>query len=145
MIIVINKTMNKRNTVQKELIANIVELSCDHPTAEMVYYKAKEELPSISLGTVYRVLKELVADGRVVELCFAGMPSRYDKTLHAHAHLCCKNCGKIVDVEYDNSKFLLEVLYNSDTIIDEAHITLTGLCEDCKTQLYGKNRFGEKI
>lgn len=126
--------MNKRNTVQKELIAKIVHESCDHPTAEMVYSKAKEELPTISLGTVYRILKELVADGRVVELCFAGMPSRYDKTLHAHAHLCCKNCGKIVDIEYDNSKFLLEVLKKGDTIIDEAQITLTGLCAECKTK-----------
>lgn len=125
--------MNKRNTVQKELIAKIVHASCDHPTAEMVYSRAKEELPSISLGTVYRILKDLAQDGRVVELSFQGMPSRYDKTLHAHAHLCCKNCGKIVDIEYDNSKFLLEVLSNSGTIIDEAQITLTGLCGECKT------------
>lgn len=126
--------MNKRNTIQKELIAKIVQSSCDHPTAEMVYSKAKEKLPSISLGTVYRILKELVLDGRVIELCFQGMPSRYDKTLHTHAHLCCKNCGKIVDIEYDNSKFLLEVLKKGDTIIDEVQITLTGICADCKSK-----------
>lgn len=123
--------INKRNTVQKQLIARIVETSCDHPTAEMVYNRAKRELPNISLGTVYRVLNALVEENRAVELSFANAPSRFDKTLHPHAHLCCEKCGKIVDIMYDESKSVDDVLINGRNVINSANITLTGICEDC--------------
>lgn len=57
--------MATRNTHQKEVIARIVKASCDHPTAEMVLDKAKEEIPALSLGTVYRVLKDMVKTARL--------------------------------------------------------------------------------
>lgn len=123
--------MNKRNTIQKELIARIVQTSCDHPSAETVYSRAKKELPNISLGTVYRVLNALVKENRAVELSFANSPSRFDKTLQPHAHLCCVKCGKIVDIMYDESKCISDVLENRNIVINSANITLTGICEEC--------------
>ena len=38
-----------RNTIQKDAVARIVCSSCDHPTAETVYSRARAELPNISL------------------------------------------------------------------------------------------------
>ena len=49
-----------RNTKQKDLILKIINNSCTHPNANEVYEKAREELPNISLGTVYRNLADLL-------------------------------------------------------------------------------------
>ena len=58
----------KRNTRQKAVVFQVVRDSNDHPTAEVVYERAKKELPTISLGTVYRILKELVSEGKIKEI-----------------------------------------------------------------------------
>ena len=62
------KIAKKRNTKQKAIVYQIVKSSYDHPTAEKVYERAKREISSISLGTVYRILKELVSEGKIGEI-----------------------------------------------------------------------------
>ncbi|HEY6330824.1 MAG TPA: transcriptional repressor, partial [Blastocatellia bacterium] len=39
---------------QRSLVHQIVESAHDHPTAQVVFERARKEKPSISLGTVYR-------------------------------------------------------------------------------------------
>ena len=51
-----------RNTKQKEIILNIVNNSSNHLNANSIYLKAKEVMPNISLGTVYRNLNNLVLE-----------------------------------------------------------------------------------
>ena len=41
-----------RNSIQRNLVYDIIQVSCDHPTADMVYLRAKQTMPKISLGTV---------------------------------------------------------------------------------------------
>lgn len=50
-------------TRQRQLIYNIIQRADDHPTAEMIYARAKAEMPSIAFGTVYRNLKLMVDAG----------------------------------------------------------------------------------
>ena len=52
-----------KRSVQRELIRNNLAHRTDHPTADMVYQSIREELPNISLGTVYRNLRFLVDQG----------------------------------------------------------------------------------
>ncbi len=122
----------KRNTVQKQLVRRVVLASCDHPTAESVYLSARRELPTISLGTVYRVLHELVEDGEVVEIPV--IPSRFDKTLSAHAHLVCEKCGKVYDVPLDVDKVLGAADKGSAHRLTGATVTFQGICESCSAQ-----------
>ncbi len=48
-----------RRSRQRELVLAIVRSTMDHPTADWVYRQARRRLPRISLGTVYRNLKQL--------------------------------------------------------------------------------------
>jgi Fe2+ or Zn2+ uptake regulation protein len=64
----LEKTKRKRNTRQKAVVYQIVKSSHDHPTAEKIYERAKKEIPKISLGTVYRILKELAEEGKIREI-----------------------------------------------------------------------------
>ena len=106
--------MNKRNTIQKETVARIVKEACDHPTAEMVFEKAKVELPNISLGTVYRILKDMAHEGELREVVCKDAPSRFDKTTMDHAHFTCVQCGGVDDVfiNTDNECRLAILLQN---------------------------------
>ena len=59
-----------RNSIQRNLVYDIIQVSCDHPTADMVYLRAKQTMPKISLGTVYRNLNELVELGKILRINF---------------------------------------------------------------------------
>lgn len=55
-------------TRQRQLIYNIIQRADDHPTAEMIYARAKAEMPSIAFGTVYRNLKLMVDAGEILHI-----------------------------------------------------------------------------
>jgi Fur family ferric uptake transcriptional regulator/Fur family peroxide stress response transcriptional regulator len=54
-----------RFSSQREIIREIVESTNAHPTADWIYTKAKKRLPNLSLGTVYRNLKQLDEEGTI--------------------------------------------------------------------------------
>ncbi len=124
--------MKTRRTVQKDVVSAIVFDAHDHPTAEEVYKLAKEALPSISLGTVYRILKQLVSDGAVIEHAQEGAPSRFDGNITPHAHFVCEKCGKYVDIQIDLATILSGLHCENGEQIDSVSISLKGLCADCK-------------
>lgn len=124
--------MATRNTHQKEVIARIVKESCDHPTAEMVLEKARVELPALSLGTVYRVLKDMAKNGEIREVVCKDAPSRFDKTTVNHGHFTCVKCGKVKDVFFNLDKIDKSIVDFGDDIVLESQIFFRGICSDCK-------------
>lgn len=124
--------MSTRNTHQKEVIARIVKESCDHPTAEMVLEKARVELPALSLGTVYRVLKDMAKNGEIREVVCKDAPSRFDKTTVNHGHFTCVKCGKVKDVFFNIDKIDKSIVDFGDDIVLESQIFFRGICSDCK-------------
>ena len=86
----------KRFSKQRELIYEAVRGTTEHPTAETVYNWLKPENPSLSLGTVYRNLNQLVEEGNVQRLPFP--VERYDANTDPHAHFMCRTCGNVYDL-----------------------------------------------
>src|SRR5712692_4345695 len=68
-----------------------------HPTAESVHRLVRRRLPRVSLGTAYRNLRLLVAEGLAAEI--PGPHARFDANMDAHHHFTCVRCGRIVDVD----------------------------------------------
>ncbi len=123
-----------RKTRQKETILRILRANNCHPTAGWIYEQVKQELPHISLGTVYRDLKALKQAGEIAELGLAGRLGRFDGNNRNHYHFQCQKCGRIFDIaqpvstELDNQiagKTGFDVLYH--------HLEFYGLCLDCKS------------
>lgn len=121
-----------RNTRQKEVIARVVMDACDHPTADTVLERARAEMPSLSLGTVYRVLKDMVRNGEISEVVCKDAPSRFDKTTANHAHFTCVKCGKLKDVFFDLDKFDKSVVDFDKDVVLESQLIFRGICADCK-------------
>ena len=119
-----------RYSRQRELIIEIIKGRKDHPTADIIYYSARQLEPNISLGTVYRNLKQLADDGVILTLETEDKRLHYDGDTSRHSHFVCNGCGKIIDL------FKPASVPNE---IEEAGLRVTGekcvyygLCGNCQ-------------
>ena len=85
-------------TRQRELIYSIVTAAPEHRTAEEIYDLAREQMPSLARGTVYRNLGILVEEGQLRRLETPHSPARYDRESRPHPHLVCQQCGRVEDL-----------------------------------------------
>ena len=120
-----------RFSKQRDLILNIVQDTRTHPTADYVYEKARNELPNVSLGTVYRNLGQLVESNQLKSLNIDGT-IHYDAFLDEHQHFQCKTCNRVFDIELNTKDFVSKVESNTNHIIDGCQIYLVGICNDCQ-------------
>lgn len=87
-----------RSTRQREHIYKVLMAQRDHPSADEVYARAKKELPTISLATVYNCLETLVACGLVKRLNYERESSRYCPNDGDHAHFMDEKTGRVYDI-----------------------------------------------
>ena len=119
-------------TKQRKLVLTIVENSRDHLTAEEVFFLAKQEMPNIALGTVYRNLNILVDEGILRRLSIAGHPDRFDNTRVEHEHLICKCCGKLEDFKMEGIReMLMEATGGS---VENYELNAYYVCGECQKQ-----------
>jgi len=86
-----------RLTEPRRLILEVVRASAAHPSAAVVYARVRRRLPRVSLGTVYRNLRMLAAQGLLRERA-DGTGLRFDGNTAPHDHFTCVVCGRIFDV-----------------------------------------------
>ena len=117
---------------QREEIIEVLKNSYDHPTAEEIYEKVKENKSTSSRGTVYRNLKSLVEKKVVIKISISDSPDRYDYIREEHNHFICTNCKKVIDFEYNfKIEALKKQLKPKIHTIDSSTITICGICKDC--------------
>ena len=117
-------------TKQKKLVLDIIENSHKHPTAEEVFFEARQQMPNIALGTVYRNLNALVDEGFVRRITLSGTPDRFDIAKCDHDHLVCQKCGKLKDVFL--SGIVDEIKNISGDEIISYELNAYYICDNCK-------------
>jgi len=86
-----------RLTRPRRIILEVVRATDVHPSASAVYAQVRRRLPRVSLGTVYRNLRRLAAEGLVQERAEpTGL--RFDGNTAPHDHFTCVSCGRVLDV-----------------------------------------------
>jgi Fur family peroxide stress response transcriptional regulator len=121
-----------RLTDQRRAILEALLQAEHHPTAEWIYGQVKNDLPGLSLGSVYRNLRVLVDQGLVKENKYQDGVTRYCTNLEPHHHLFCTECGRVEDVEVDidgNLRNTLEQEHNF--VIRSMYIEFRGVCSEC--------------
>lgn len=116
---------------QKEVVYTVVNSSCDHPTAELVAFRAKQLMPSINLATVYRNLTALEKENRIIRI-HSDKGDRFDKTLCHHAHFKCDKCGEFFDILGIDLQKTLDNFKNEIHTISSVDFVVTGTCKNCK-------------
>ena len=89
-------------TEQRRVIARVLSESTDHPDVEMVYQRAIERDPRISIATVYRTVK-LFEEASILERHdFGDGRSRYEERPEEHHdHLIDVKTGEVVEFSND--------------------------------------------
>ena len=116
-----------RYSYQREAIKKVVKGTNSHPTADWIYNQTKKIISKISLGTVYRNLKQLSKDGEINTI-YDGNIARYDWNIESHDHLKSTQCGDLVDVHlaHDEFKSIVKTKFKFD--VDDVEMTVIGTC-----------------
>ncbi|HEX8737920.1 MAG TPA: transcriptional repressor [Pyrinomonadaceae bacterium] len=119
-------------TRQREVVLQVIRDAEEHLTANEVFDKAKQLLPSISFATVYNSLRYLKDAGHIAEISFGNGASRFDSMTSRHDHALCTKCGKLVDMELDLPVELVKLAAEYSKFKPESlELTLRGLCPNC--------------
>lgn len=124
--------MSYRKTKQGMLILDTLRESKKHPTISELYQAILSKDPSIGKATVYRNIKKLVEEGKIVRLSLPISIDRYDGDVSLHAHLFCERCYRIFDV-YDHSLVEHFSLVSKKQHFEIRHYSLLfyGICDEC--------------
>ena len=127
--------MHKRSR-QRELLLEILRSTTCHPDADWVYARMREQMPNVSLGTVYRNLALLAGEGTILKLDVGSHADRFDGNPSPHYHLACKTCGAVVDMPMAYSSALNAAAEaQSGCKIEEHALLFYGKCPSCTGNL----------
>lgn len=116
-----------RYSHQREIIREIVFSTNSHPSADWIYGEVKRSIPNISLGTVYRNLKQLTDEG-IIRTIYDGALARYDWNRDPHDHMKCTVCGEMIDIQLSNDGLRRTIKNEYDFEVSDVEITLVGKC-----------------
>lgn len=127
--------MERRHTIQKDMVLDAVQSLRNHATAEEVYEYVKSGHPSIGKGTVYRNLHVLAEEGLIRRIQIPNGSDRFDHNLDEHYHARCIKCQRIFDVDMDSMPDLIAKIRNNNGFQYLGyHILFYGVCSDCQNE-----------
>lgn len=103
-----------------------------HYSPEEIYAQVKQDLPSISLATVYKNLKTFVNAGVLHEVSPHHGSWRVDTSPKPHHHLVCTRCLSIPDIDADViHPVRLRRRLAAGFKVEKFNIEVQGLCKAC--------------
>ena len=123
----------RKITAQRQCIFRALEGDVTHPSAERVYERVRQEMPHVSLKTVYQTLNDLAELGAIAVLDVGTGSARFDPNVeHAHHHLVCRACGKVRDIDAHFPGLRVPRRASQGFDVDGAEVIFRGLCEECR-------------
>jgi Fe2+ or Zn2+ uptake regulation protein len=124
----------QRVTSQRLVIGRLLRELDRHVTAEEVLRRASEQLPGVSLPTVYATL-DLLAELGVARRVSVGGPVLYDPRTGDHAHLRCRVCGRVEDLEISvDTARALRAARATGFDAEGAELVIEGRCANCSSR-----------
>jgi len=120
-----------RVTPQRQLLFRLLHGNETHPTAESLFAAATEQMPGISLRTVYQTLSDLSDLGEIQSMDLGTGSARFDPNVGDHHHVVCDRCGQVRDVHVDTSAALVPLGDLDGFRVSQAHVVFRGLCAAC--------------
>ena len=116
-------------TKQRAAILQAMAESHRHLNAEEIFNRAKQILPSLALGTVYRNLNAMCEEGEIFRIPVPGQPDHYDKNPVKHEHTYCARCGTLTDLLLPE---LTAILQEKCPGLSNYQLTVCALCQQCR-------------
>lgn len=121
-----------RLTPQRKVILEALHRDKTHPTADEIYQRVRNQMPRISLGTVYRNLELMSREGLIRKLEYGGGQKRFDGRCDPHYHVRCVECGCLSDIESFKEPSLEFEFSAPGFDIWGHHLEFYGLCPLCR-------------
>jgi Fur family ferric uptake transcriptional regulator len=116
-----------RVTPQRERVLGAVR-ALGHATPEQI----SDAVPEVDLTTVYRTLELLEEIGMVRHTHLDHGAPAYRPAEDDHVHVVCHDCGAVVDAPSALADELeRRLLAERGFLLDRAHLTLFGRCQNC--------------
>ncbi|MGD9896980.1 MAG: Fur family transcriptional regulator [Candidatus Methylacidiphilaceae bacterium] len=123
----------ERITQQKVAIAAVLEAAESPLTPQEILSRAAKLAPGLGVATVYRALRVLRKEEKIVVVEIPGEPPRYETATRGHHHhFFCNGCRKVFEVP-ECSSSLVELAPPKFQVIGH-EIILFGKCPDCQTE-----------
>jgi Fe2+ or Zn2+ uptake regulation protein len=102
-------------SAQRVAVASYVLHTHEHPSAELVFRRVREQFPWISRATVYNTLNLFVEKGLLQRLAIAEDSVVFDPVTETHHHFIDEESGAIYDVPWERVQVCnLETLHDYD-------------------------------
>ena len=130
-------------TPQRQAVFEALHGDDGHPTADVIWARVRDRMPTVSLRTVYQALNDLVELGEVQAVDVGNGGVRFDPNTGAHDHFVCRSCERVYDViaskprlvsahpGADGSADIGDRREASDYTVDTAEIIFRGRCPSC--------------
>ena len=104
-----------------------------HPSADWVYETLRQQMPDVSLATVYRNLALFKQQGLIASLGTVGGIERFDGNTSPHVHFICTGCDAVIDLPQMTVPQSLssQAAAQSGGQVNVCQLTFTGLCSRC--------------
>jgi Fur family ferric uptake transcriptional regulator len=126
------------HTEQKDALLSFL---AEHAQRQFTIRCLAQELTqeaSIGESTVYRLMKQLLAEGRVRRFIVGGARQVYYQyvdgdSCNSHLHLKCTACGRLFHLDGSVSDFMQkQILATNRFTLDEHQTMLFGICARCR-------------
>ena len=119
---------------KRDAILHCVRSTDAHPSADWVFEHVKEQVPDISLATVYRNLALFKEQGLITSLGTVKGVERFDGNTDPHVHFICTQCGSVLDLPQISVPEELNsaVAQSSGGRVDNCQLSFTGICGECR-------------
>lgn len=120
---------------KREAIFKTIASTKSHPSAQWVYEQLKDEIPKLSLGTVYRNIALFKEQGKIIVVANVNGEERIDADTSDHAHFVCDECGTVYDLYSSTLSPIEKELNRKGFEITRKNVVFHGRCSDCCTKL----------
>src|SRR5436190_23566185 len=121
-----------RATSQRVVMHRLLRDRDRHVSAEELLSEASEQLPGVSLPTVYATLELFEQLGIVRRVNGGSGTLLWDTRAEAHGHMICRRCGRIEDMEIPlDLDRATRSAARTGFEPDRAEIVVSGLCPNC--------------
>ena len=118
---------------KRDAILTYLRSTDQHPSAETIYAALKQEIPDLSLGTVYRNISLFKQQGLIISVGSVDGVERYDGNVDPHVHFVCTGCGTVTDLHGMQipDELNTAAAEEANAIVDQCHLTFHGRCRTC--------------
>jgi Fur family ferric uptake transcriptional regulator len=120
----------ERNTQQRQAILKAFEIAERPLAVQEILDLAQGDCPGLGVATIYRNLKALVGDKKLIVVEMPGGVALYELPGgHHHHHFSCNGCQKVFDV--DGCGLNVKNLVPNGFTLKRHEVLLYGFCDSC--------------